>query len=277
MKLLPFVIIFALTAVVIPLWSQSEVRVYGDLMEGFSDGTRIVKGNLKAIQGEQELTADWGKYYEKTQIVEAYGQVVLEDPSYTLTSGMIMIYFSEDRGIARQNPVVVEKVAERETTGEVSVKLPVKERYMRMSGREITSFFNEDRIVVTDNVRVEEHWFEQFLRPGMPRIASVMTSDNLEMFLKENKSIARGNVVMDAEDITAYGEEAIYYHDEEKLIITGNARALQKIPGSDKKNQVVGEKIVYFVKDGRMVVLNARADVYPAGEESDSGSGKTGN
>lgn len=252
-------------------FSSGDVTVWGDIMEGFSDGTRIVKGNLKALQNEQVLTGDWGKYSEKTQIVEAYGKVMLEDPSYTLTCGMVIAYFSENRGVAKQNPVVIEKVPDKESSMEVGVRTPVKERYLKLSGTEITSFFEEDRLVARDNVHVYELYFPQFLKPGESEIASKMTCDFLEMFLKENKSIGRGNVVMESESITAFGEEAVYYHDEEKLIITGNARAHQKIEGSKQQNTVSGEKLVYFVKTGRIVVLKARADVFPATQGSSSG------
>ncbi|MDD2717445.1 MAG: LptA/OstA family protein [Candidatus Wallbacteria bacterium] len=267
---IPFMFLCILTSFLLlaEVPDSGEVTVYGDIMEGYPDGVRVVKGNLKAVQGKQILTGDWGKYYEQTQIVEAYGQVKLDDPGYTLTCGMIMSFFSEKRGVAKQNPVVIEKVPLAEGTGEISM-VPIREKYMRLTAREITSYYEEDRMVANDNVIVEEHFFSNFQKPGKPEISSTLNCQSLEMFLKENKSIARGNVMMKSEDITAYGDEAVYYNDEDKLILTGNAKALQQIPGSGKQNQVSGEKIIYFMKDGRTVVLKGRADVYPG---NDAGS-----
>lgn len=253
-------------------YKKTKTIIYGDIMEGFENGVRIVRGHLKAINGNTVVTGDWGKYYEKTQIVEVYGQVKVEDPSYTLKCGMIVIYFNEDHGIAKQNPVIIEKVAE--VVKENGRKLPVKQKYIKLMAREINSYFDEDRIVARGNVRVDEIYFKQFLKPGMPVVASTITCNSLEMFLKENKSIGHGKVHLKSGDIEAYGEESVYYHDEEKLIITGNARAYQSIPNSKKRNKVEGDKIVYFVKSGRLVVLKARADVYPDNSEENKDKGK---
>jgi len=248
---------------------ESNIVVYGDIMEGFPDGVRIVRGNLKAINGDMTLTGDWGKYYESNQIVEAYGKVKIDNPSYYLTCGMVIAYFDEDRGVAKQNPVVIEKVEKSSTTGEIGIVSPVKNKYLRLSAREITSYFNEDRMVANDKVHVEEILFPRFVKPGMNNVVSDMTCDSLEMFMKENKSIGRGNVIMKSGNITAYGEESVYYHDEEKIIITGNAKAVQDTGQKSKKNRVMGEKLVYFVKTGRIVVLKARADVYPGSEQKE--------
>jgi len=255
----------------------SNIIVYGDIMEGFPDGVRIVRGNLKAVNGDMVLTGDWGKYYEKNQIVEAYGKVRIDNPSYYLTCGMVIAYFEEDRGIAKQNPVVIEKVEKKRSTGEIGIVAPAKNKYLKLTAREIISYFNEDRMVANDNVVVQEILFPRYVKPGMSNISSEMTCDSLEMFMKENKSIGRGHVIMKSGNITAYGDESVYYHDEEKIIITGNASAVQDIGQKDKKNRVTGEKLVYFVKTGRIVVLKARADVYPASEKTGNENGNTEN
>ena len=64
MKIL-VVLFLALSFSCLALENDGKIRVYSDIMEGFPDGTRIVKDNLKSVQGEQILTGDWGKYYEK--------------------------------------------------------------------------------------------------------------------------------------------------------------------------------------------------------------------
>jgi len=63
---------------------------------------------------------------------------------------------------------------------------------------------------------------------------------------------AKGNVKIyrDAKVITAH--EATYFAEEEKVVFTGNPRAI------DGGNVVTGTKITYYTKDDRSVVENSK-------------------
>jgi lipopolysaccharide export system protein LptA len=63
---------------------------------------------------------------------------------------------------------------------------------------------------------------------------------------------AKGNVRVYREAKVITSREAVYFADEEKVVFTGDPRAV------DGENVVTGSKITYFTKDDRSLVENSR-------------------
>jgi lipopolysaccharide export system protein LptA len=88
-----------------------------------------------------------------------------------------------------------------------------------------------------------------------------LTADRMIVFYQANaKNIrqveAHGNVVVSKEGRVALSNDASYFTREEKVILTGDARIIEN------DNQLSGEKIVLFMRDGRSIVEGGRVLIY---------------
>ena len=88
-----------------------------------------------------------------------------------------------------------------------------------------------------------------------------LTSDSMIVFYdvrsKAIKEIeAYGNVVVRKDGRTAFSNKASYYSNEEKVILTGDARIIEN------ENQLGGEKITLFMRDDRSIVEGGKILFY---------------
>lgn len=63
---------------------------------------------------------------------------------------------------------------------------------------------------------------------------------------------ADGNVKVHKNDTALFADEAIYFNDEEKIIFTGNPKAVQK------GNVITGSEIIFYIEDERAIVQKSR-------------------
>lgn len=63
---------------------------------------------------------------------------------------------------------------------------------------------------------------------------------------------ARGNVKLNKGGLVIVADQAIYYADEDKVVFTGNPRAI------DGENVVTGSKMIFYVADDRSYVENSK-------------------
>ncbi len=72
---------------------------------------------------------------------------------------------------------------------------------------------------------------------------------------KDSKIIkihALGNVKVNNEERALFSQEAIYIDNEEKIIFTGNPKAIEG------DNMITGKQIIFFLKDNRTLVEGSR-------------------
>ena len=84
-----------------------------------------------------------------------------------------------------------------------------------------------------------------------------MYSDKMTVSYSEaEKKIAKihaiGNVKVHKKDTTLFSDEAIYLNDDEKIIFTGNPRAVEG------ENVITGKEIIFYIRDDRAVVQGSR-------------------
>jgi lipopolysaccharide export system protein LptA len=82
-------------------------------------------------------------------------------------------------------------------------------------------------------------------------------SDRMTVYSGENgsdiqKLHASGNVKVQKNDTELFSDDAVYFGDEEKIVFSGNPKAVQK------GNVITGSEIVFFIKDDRAVVQQSR-------------------
>jgi len=88
-----------------------------------------------------------------------------------------------------------------------------------------------------------------------------LSSDSMIVFYdagsKEVRQIdAHGNVVVRKESRVAFSNDASYYSSEEKIVLTGDARIIEK------ENQLGGSKITLFMRDDRSLVEGGKVLIY---------------
>ena len=80
----------------------------------------------------------------------------------------------------------------------------------------------------------------------------VINTDLLRVYYNKNREIermeARGNVRIKREGSLAVGDSADFFNKEDKLVLIGNARF------TEGTNSVEGEKMTFFIKEGRSIV-----------------------
>jgi lipopolysaccharide export system protein LptA len=84
-----------------------------------------------------------------------------------------------------------------------------------------------------------------------------MYSDKMTVFYdnsesKVKKIHANGNVKVVREEKALFSNEAIYIEEEEKIIFTGNPKAV------DGENVISGTQIIFYLKDDRAEVKSSR-------------------
>ncbi len=67
---------------------------------------------------------------------------------------------------------------------------------------------------------------------------------------------ALGKVVVTQEGRVAMGEKAVYFSNEEKIVLTGDARIVEN------ENQLRGERIILFIRENRSVVEGGKVLFY---------------
>ena len=111
-------------------------------------------------------------------------------------------------------------------------------------------------IVITSNSMEAEKLGDTVTFTGnvvLKKEGMTLTSDSMVVFYdahsKDIREIdAYGNVVVHKEGKVAFSNKASYYSREEKIVLTGDARIIEK------ENQYAGEKITLFMHDDRSLI-----------------------
>ncbi|MBI4654099.1 MAG: lipopolysaccharide transport periplasmic protein LptA [Nitrospirae bacterium] len=85
----------------------------------------------------------------------------------------------------------------------------------------------------------------------------IIYSDKMTVFYDNSqknitKIYASGNVVAHKKERAIFSKEATYFGEEEKIVFTGEPRAVEG------ENIVTGTQIIYFLKDDRSIVEGSR-------------------
>lgn len=91
-----------------------------------------------------------------------------------------------------------------------------------------------------------------------------LTSDSMVVFYDARTKGVReidayGNVVVRKEGRTAFSNKAAYYSHEEKIVLTGDARIIEK------ENQLGGDTITLYMREERSIVEGGKVRFYQQG------------
>jgi lipopolysaccharide export system protein LptA len=166
-------------------------------------GMVVAQGGVKVVRGQQTMTGQTVEYNSKTQDahVSGSGGVQVTGPDLNMTS--VELWSVGGKQLIAQGNVVAVKGDKR------------------LIGPRV-EYFQESEIAITPQGGTI------FMPDGN------MTADHIQAFLKEDRAIGTGNVhiVSEVRKLDATSNLATYYgeksgQDRSKIIMTGNARAVQ--------------------------------------------------
>ncbi|HNV69568.1 MAG TPA: LptA/OstA family protein [Candidatus Ozemobacteraceae bacterium] len=236
----------------------------------------VVRGGMKAEQKDSVLEADRGIYDRTIEVVKAFDNVRITQPGSVLTADYLEAFVKEDRIVAQGNPKLV-RIVERESKGEDGSVSKRKSRVI-LTCREVEGFNKENRFLAKGDVHVVEVAYREGETPqeaaeNEKSPVSDLKCDSLEMFSREDKAIARDNVLIVTKTLRATGDKAIYLDRENRLIIVGHAHGYQtgrEAPGAQEQvSEIYANKIIYYPNEDRTIAVgDVHATVYPKGQQS---------
>ena len=151
---------------------------------------------------------------------------------------MICIVFHPAIGVAEKEPPIVVEADQMSSTEESNTVLflgnvDAKQGDLRILSDEMTVYYHEDA-----NAKKE-----------------ASTEQKIE------KLVCVGNVELSSTDWLGTSDQMIYYSGNRKVLLIGNAKAWQE------QNMISGEKIVYYIDEGRSEVVGGTTTVVSEGEE----------
>lgn len=196
-----------------PFQIEAEVIEYNS-----TTGQMLASGanGVKLTQAALVMTGERADYNMKTQAGIMTGNVKAIQDTMTLTADQVEA--KENQQMIATGRVLLTKDGDR-------LYAPRIDYY---SDRQVAIVEKDAKLITAD---------------------SMITSDRLESFFREKRSVAKGNVIIVSEqrNLQARADHAIYYETQPgqqgKIVLTGNARAVQD------GNTIVGETLTLYMDD----------------------------
>lgn len=184
-------------------------------------GAMQAKGanGVKLKQGSMIITGDKADYNMKTQAGVIIGNVKGVQENMTLTA----LQLETSGGSGAQHMIATGNVVLTKDNDRLTA--PKIDYY----GDKQVAIAEQDAKLVTED--------------------GIITSDRMESFFKEKRSVAEGNVyiVSEKRNLQARSDHAVYYAaqggEQGRIVLTGNARAVQD------GNTVVGQTLTLYMED----------------------------
>lgn len=222
-RIIKYAIFVVLTlSVMTGIYAQESTAfsVEGDVIEyNAKTGWMTASGasGVKLVRGNLTLTGTQAEYNTQTRDGKVSGNVRAVDANSTLTADTLRTVGAASRLEAAGNAVLTR---------------------------------DNDRLY---SPRIDYYQDKQYaLATGNAKLVTadaVITAAEIETFLAENRSAAKGNVyiVSDSRDLQARSDQAVYYaaRDDQqgRVVMTGNARAVQN------GNTIAGQTLTLYLDD----------------------------
>ena len=115
--------------------------------------------------------------------------------------------------------------------------ITVTSETLTSDNKEHTALFEKNVVAKSTNMTINADWMLVYYKEQGGDVTKIEAKGNVKVF-RETKVIT--------------SDEAVYFADEEKVVFTGNPRAI------DGENVVTGSKITYFTEDDRSFVDNSK-------------------
>lgn len=223
-------------------------------------------GHVRITQGSMTLRAEHATYYEGTKRVELEGRVAAEDSveergrirlyanraTYDHGTGradLLGDVVAQDSTGTLKAPKVSYWRRGRKAVGEEGVRFV--DRGRRLEADRVTYLGEEQRVVAqgrvllsdsTRSLTVRGAYAEYLVEPqsgwvvgepqlvrtaAQPNPSTTVTAERMEVYAKENRSVAVGDVRIVRGDLEARCDSATYLEAEDRFVLSGEPRAVQ--------------------------------------------------
>lgn len=233
-----------------------------EMVKTAEGGITYLRGGVVITHGPTVITGREGVVYEARNEAVLRGDVEIVDGSTTLTAKEASYSKNGNLAVLRNGVKVVDGVQTIEAdtitynrkTGVAvargSVKITDEAEDVRVMGEEGSYDFN--------NSYGAMYRSPHFTTFGEGDTVSI-TSDTMELFRQEGRSVARGNVLISQGSLRGRCQEATYFEEDKRVILTGEPRVDQET------NWLRGNKIELRFQKGKlasMVVTDGGKGVY---------------
>lgn len=124
-----------------------------------------------------------------------------------------------------------------ESRQKVKGPITVTSETLTADNKEHTALFEKNVVAKTTDMTIHADWMLVYYKEQGGDVTKIEAKGNVKVY-REAKVIT--------------SKEAVYYADEEKVVFTGDPRAI------DGENVVTGSKITYFTADDRSLVEHSK-------------------
>ena len=218
---------------------------------GTQGGTRReLVGNVQVRRGGMKLRADRVVYRPREEMLEAWGDVKLQDPVFRLSCRRLTLNGRSNEVVAWGAPVLRQE--ELDGAGGRTVTT--------LSGMQVRIFIDERRIQVFDEVELARSKEDG----GKKNVELRVRCKAVEALSGIKRSTFKGGVWLDTPSVGARAQRALYDRMAGRFYLPGGAEAWNYSTSGARTNVIEGDKIIYFIREKRTIVIgNVTADVEP--------------
>lgn len=222
--------------------------VHADAVSHGSNRQELL-GDVIVERDEHELHAGRMVYSSESGLLEAWRNVAIKEEDLELECRRLSFSTRKDEAVAWGDA----KLHQKELRG--------RRRYLTtLSGVQIRLFTKEKRVQVLENVLLTRYLEEKNGKSVELRVSCRA----LDALYSTMKSTFKGNVEVETSTVGARAQRAIFDQRSGKFYLLGNAQAWNFDASGNRINIITGDKIVYFTKEKRTVVIgNVTASVEP--------------
>ena len=242
---------------------QERLRlIHADVLRRQDVDERVIQsleGNVEFRQGETSIFCDIARQFITENKYALIGHVRIYDVGQTLLADTVVIYEAERKQVASGHVV---SIADQDTT----------------FADRITYFDAEDKLISEGHVRIvkpddmteltagvavyqrNENYGKVWDSPVWIQFDSLgaevtrIIADTLEMFRKENRTLASGNVKITQPTVMATCGEAEFWRDDEKIVLLYD-------PHVEQTNQrIAGDTLQLYLEDSRLRKVIVRGE-----------------
>lgn len=213
-------------------------RAEFDMQRGIYD----VMGNAWAKKADQEVRSDKMAFNRNRNTLTAVGNAVASRPDLTVKAGRLEYWIDREAGIATESPKAVQTTPR--TTNESESRTELIAKVLEMD-------FKRSILEGKEDVQLER----QVMFEGRFERDYKITGRFVTSLYAQGRSTFRDDVKIDATQVGATGERAIFYQKTGKLYVIGNANAWEYDEDKQPMNPIKGEKILHDLRTGKSQVL----------------------
>jgi len=206
-------------------------------------------GNVIVEREGVRLQAGRMVYDTAAGVLDAWRDVEITDPSFRLTCTRLTFTTKEDEAVAWGDPTLHQREDRDGHHFETT-----------LTGVQIRLFTKDKRVQVLEDVVLTRTKVANDVRVVELRVRC----RSMDALSGAKRSTFQGGVAVVTPSVGASAERALYDQLADKFYLLGGAKAWNFDASGNKVNVIEGDKIVYFTKQKRTIVIgNVTADVEP--------------